>query len=205
MVLEGGDDKATREELSRTGVSVSMARPDSERGGWGYYTRFGEDGSFRIGGLPGGTATFHITSQSRFRIVRVERDGVIQPRGVDIKERENVTGIRIIASYANASIRGIIEVQNGAIPPNARFSVWLMKPGEEPHLSYSAGSSTNVDARGQFVIEGLLPGNYELNTGVFIPGANRHTSHKKQEVVVTAGTVTNVTVTLDLSPETPKP
>lgn len=197
IVIEGSDDKGMREQLRMTGVSVSMANPVSDRGGWGLYARFADDGSFRIGGLPAGTANFYISSSSRFRIVRVERDGVIQPRGVEIRERENVTGIRLVATFANASIRGTIQVQNGTLPPNAQFSVWLTKVGEDPYQNYSS-NSTQVDARGQFVIEGLMPGNYELNTGVFLPGV-RENPHKKQEVVVTGGVVTNVTVTIDLS------
>lgn len=206
LVVEGGVDKAMREQLTKTGVSVSMASAAvSDRGGWGYFTRFAEDGSFRIGGLPAGTATFYITSQSRFRIVRVERDGVIQARGVEVRERENVTGIRIIASYANASIRGVIEVQNGTIPPNAQFSVWLVKLGEDPQGYNSSSFSTQVDARGQFMIEGLTPGNYELNTGMFIPGGRGGTPTQKQEVVVNSGAVTKVTVTLDLSSLTTRP
>jgi protocatechuate 3,4-dioxygenase beta subunit len=205
LVVEGNDDKTMREQIIRTGVSVSMSNAVSDRGGWGYFTRFAEDGSFRIGGLPSGTANFHISAQSRFRIVRVERDGVVQPRGVEIKERENVTGVRIVASYANASIRGTIELQNGTAPPNAHFSVWLAKLGEESPAAYQSNASAQVDARGQFVIEGLLPGSYELNTAMVIPGGSWGTRNKKQEVIVTAGAVTNVTVTLDLSPETPRP
>jgi hypothetical protein len=197
VVIEGSDDKGLRDQLTKTGVSVSVSGPSSERGGWGHWIRPGPDGSFRIGGLQPGTATFYISSQSRFRIVRVERDGVIQPRGIEIRERENVTGVRIIAVYANASIRGTIEVQNGTLPPNAQFSVWLTRLGEEPGtMSYSA-NGTQVDARGQFVMDGLLPGTYELNAGVHIPGM-RSTPQTKQEVVVAAG-VTTVTVTLDLS------
>ncbi len=199
IVLEGSDDKVIREELVKTGLSVAVSSPSSERGGWGHWSRPALDGSFRIGGLPPGTATFYISSSSRFRIIRVDRDGVIQPRSIEIRERENVTGIRIIAAYANASIRGTIELQNGTLPPNAQFSVWLNKVGEEPGTTSSASNaSAQVDARGQFVVEGLLPGTYELHAGVHIPGTRSSTTQTKQEIVVTAG-VTNVTVTLDLS------
>lgn len=206
LVIEGGDDKTIREQLTKTGVSIAMANAGSESGGggWGHYARFAEDGSFRITGLPAGTATFHISTSSRFHIVRVERDGVVQPRGVEIREREHVTGIRLIARYANASIRGIIQVQNGTLPANAHFSIWIIKIGDDPNRSYSA-NSPQVDARGQFVIDGLMPGNYEVNAGVFVPGGRGSTPHTKQEVAVTAGTVTNVTVTLDLSSMTTRP
>jgi hypothetical protein len=204
LVIEGGDDKTIREQLTKTGVSVAMANAGPQSGGWGHVARFADDGSFRITGLPAGTATFHISSSSRFQIVRVERDGVVQPRGVEIRDREHVTGIRLIAHYANASIRGIIQVQNGTLPPNAQFSIWIIKIGDDPYRNYAANSS-QVDARGQFVIHGLMPGNYELNAGVFVSGGRGSTPHTKQEVVVTAGTVTNVTVTLDLSSITTRP
>jgi hypothetical protein len=198
VVVEGSDDKAMREQLKMTGVSVSFAGPFSERGGWGHYAPIAEDGSFRISGLRAGTATFHISSSSsRFRIVRIERDGLIHPAGVEIRERENVTGIRIIASYANASVRGTIQLQNGTLPPNANFSVWLTRLDADPYTG-NQSSSTQVDARGQFLIEGLMPGNYQLNTGIYVPGM-RESPHKQQEIIVTAGVVTNVTVTLDLS------
>ncbi|MCA1575743.1 MAG: carboxypeptidase-like regulatory domain-containing protein [Acidobacteria bacterium] len=199
VILEGNEDKVIRDQLIKTGMGVSVAGSGSQRGGWGHSTRPAPDGSFRIGGLAAGTATFYISSSSRFRILRVERDGVIQPRGIEIKERENVTGIRIIAAYANASIRGTIEVQNGTLPPNAQFSVWIQKLGEEPGTIASASSaSIQVDARGQFVVDGLMPGTYELHAGVYIPGTRGSTPTKKQEVAVAAG-VTNVTFTLDLS------
>ena len=199
LIVEGGDDKAMREQITKTSLSVAVANASTERGGWGHFTRPAQDGSFRISGLPAGPATFYISTTSRFRILRVERDGVIQPRGIEIRERENVTGVRVIATFANASVRGTIEVENGTLPPNAQFSVWLAKLGDEPNGMNYQSSSTQVDARGQFVIEGLVPGTYELNTALYVPEARVATPHKKQEIVVTAGTVTNVTVTMDLS------
>jgi hypothetical protein len=201
VIIEGGsDDKKTRELLTKTGISVAVAGPNPDRGGFGHFTFPAADGSFRIDGLSAGAATFYISTVSHFRIVRVERDGVIQPRGVEIKEKENVTGVRIIATYANASVRGTIEVENGTVPANAHFSVWLTKLGEEPGSpNFSPHVSTQVDARGQFTIEGLMPGTYELNAGLYLPGFRGETPYKKQEIVVTNGVVTNVTVTLDLS------
>lgn len=48
------------------------------------------------------------------------------------------------------------------------------------------------------MIEGLIPGNYQLNAGVASPSGKVGYIGKKQ-VVVTAGTTTEVTVTVDLS------
>ncbi|HEY0729001.1 MAG TPA: hypothetical protein VGD38_13075, partial [Pyrinomonadaceae bacterium] len=57
------------------------------------------DGSFRIGGLPTGAATFLLSPTSKFRIVRVEHNGLIHARGLAVKQGEDVTGVRIVVSY----------------------------------------------------------------------------------------------------------
>jgi hypothetical protein len=181
-------------------LSVSVAGASDERGGWGHWSRPAADGSFRIGGLPPGLATFYLSPSPNLRIVRVERDGVVQPKGVEIREHENITGLRVIAVYANSSIRGTIEVQNGTLPPNAQFSVWLNKLSDEPGQTfYSSHGSIQVDARGQFVVDGLMAGTYEVHAGLYVPGLRAETPTTKQEVVVTTGAVTKVALTLDLS------
>jgi hypothetical protein len=200
VVIEGVEYKTIRERFSTSGLSVSVAGASDERGGWGHWSRPAADGSFRIGGLPPGLATFYLSPSPNLRIVRVERDGVVQPKGVEIREHENITGLRVIAVYANSSIRGTIEVQNGTLPPNAQFSVWLNKLSDEPGQTfYSSHGSIQVDARGQFVVDGLMAGTYEVHAGLYVPGLRAETPTTKQEVVVTTGAVTKVALTLDLS------
>jgi hypothetical protein len=91
-------------------------------------------------------------------------------------------------------------VQNGTLPPNAQFSVWLNKLSDEPGQTfYSSHGSIQVDARGQFVVDGLMAGTYEVHAGLYVPGLRTETPTTKQEVVVTTGAVTKVALTLDLS------
>jgi hypothetical protein len=161
--------------------------------------------------LTSGSATFDIPSAAPFRILRVERDGVPQPRGVvEIREREQVTGIRIFASYASASIRGTIHVQNGILPPNAQFWMSLRKPGDATgEMTGPVNSAPQIDARGQFVIADVVPGTYELHTGLTIRSVRSNapansldffvTPAAVTQVTVTGGATTQVDVTIDLS------
>jgi protocatechuate 3,4-dioxygenase beta subunit len=197
VVLEGVDEKAAREQLKRMTLTayidgqLAPARSSS--------VRLNADGSFQVRGLAGGNANFYLHSESGVRLDRVERDGVIQPRGMAIKEREHVKGVRLIAQLGNATLRGKIDVANGTLPADARFYVWAKRIGDEPGGMYSGMNvRPQVDERGQFVIAGLTPGNYELYAGVFFTGAK--VGYKAQkEVVVTAGTTSDVSITVDLN------
>jgi hypothetical protein len=161
------------------------------------------DGSFRLAGLPAGTANMQIgpangpSINRGIIITRIERDGVVMPRGVEVKEGEQITGLRVMVSYGNGTIRGVVKLENGTLPPGAQIFVRLTKPGE----SFSGLRPPQVDERGHFMMEGVPPGDYELSGQVFgTPSRPKATSR----VTVQDGIVTDVTVTLDLTP-TPKP
>jgi protocatechuate 3,4-dioxygenase beta subunit len=163
------------------------------------------DGSFRLAGLHHGTANFSLSTATGpaapkgFAISRIERDGIVQPRGVEIKEGEQVTGLRVVVSYGTATIRGVIIAENGSLPERSPMFVRLGRSGNPlPPLS-----SVPVDARGHFLMEGLPAGVYEL--AVSVPGApGRQPRIVKQEVNVQDGAVSEVSVTIDMAP-TPKP
>src|SRR5262249_1588739 len=129
------------------------------------------DGSFRLAGLGSGNLFFNIGTPNRpippkgFNIARTERDGVVAARGIEIKDGEQVTGVRVILSYGSAIIRGVVVTsENSPLPEGTRVSVSLGKPGER-------GSSLRppvVDQRGRFLMEGIPAGTYELTTIVGI-------------------------------------
>jgi hypothetical protein len=197
IVVEGGDERTMHDQLSRYGLRVSIAGDVEQLNGFSRWSSPANDGSFRIGGLTSGSATFDIPSAAPFRILRVERDGVPQPRGVvEIREREQVTGIRIFASYASASIRGTIHVQNGILPPNAQFWMSLRKPGDATgEMTGPVNSAPQIDARGQFVIADVVPGTYELHTGLTIRSVRSNAPANSLDFFVTPAAVTPVTVT----------
>ena len=81
-------------------------------GSWVQPVTINSDGSFRVAGLQSGVANFSLTATDRRPVVgltlsRLERDGVAQPRGVEIKDREQVTGVRLVVQYGNGTIRGL--------------------------------------------------------------------------------------------------
>jgi protocatechuate 3,4-dioxygenase beta subunit len=209
VVLEGTDDKAVIEQLRGLMLVASVSVPNSDRppSGW---ARVGADGSFTISGLSTGTAMFYISSSSRFRIVRMERNGVVQARGIEVREGEPITGVRLVVNYGNASLRGVVEATGGTLPSGARFFVYLRNVNEDPGSS-SSHVSAEVDARGQFVIDGLMPGTYEINAGIMVRDAGMQVAgYKKQLIEVTAGSSNagssnNVTISVDLTPVTPRP
>jgi protocatechuate 3,4-dioxygenase beta subunit len=198
VVFEGMDERAAREQLVGTWIMASI-EGSAERSGSGS-ARVGEDGRFHITGMAGGTANFYLHSNESIRIDRIERDGVIQPRGIVLKEREHITGVRVIAQFGNASLRGKIEVENGTLPPDGRLYVWARRIGDDLTMR-SSGSNIRpqVDARGQFVIEGMTAGTYEIDAGVYLSTAKLVYRAKRQQVVVTAGATTTLNLSVDLS------
>jgi hypothetical protein len=202
LVVEGVDDKAILDRLSRMGVSASVAGSGDDST-WSGQSVMSTGGRFTIMGLRSGLVTFYLPRRDSFRILRVEYNGAVQPaRGFELKEGQQLEGVRIILQYANASLHGAIEIENGPLPENARVAVTLKAPGDD---RMGSDNFAQVDARGQFMMEGLVPGNYELTVGAYIPGAPPLVINKKQDVVVTAGSPTNVTVKIDLKSNTPGP
>jgi hypothetical protein len=138
-----------------------------------------------------------------FAILRVERDGLVQPRGVEIKLGEQTTGVKVIVGYGTGSIRGEVKLENGPLPAGGRIAISIKKLG----ATESSFRPYSLDARGHFLIEGVAAGSYELNINANIPG-RRTAPSTRQPVEVSEGTVTDVVVSLDLKSnpgQTPTP
>lgn len=202
LVVEGADDKTVRDRLARVSVSASVAGSEEDNR-WSGQSAMSPDGRFTITGLRNGLVTFYLPRRDNFRIIRIEHNGIIQPRGIELKDGQQLEGIRIILQYANASLSGAVEIENGPFPENGRFEARLRAPGSRDRMT-ADDFYGQVDARGQFVIEGIIPGNYELVVSGYIPGSTA-TISKKQDVVVTAGTANSVTVKIDLKSSTTGP
>ena len=162
------------------------------------------DGSFRFKGMLAGVVTFRIQARG-FELVRVERNGVVNPGGILIRDREQISGVRLIVHSGDASIRGVLKLPNDApVPPNAKFFLSLKRIGEPVAQFEQSGSVnrlTEVDARGQFMAQGLLPGTYEVTAQLY--STDSQVLRGKQQVTVTDGEVVNITVTLEPSPNRP--
>jgi 5-hydroxyisourate hydrolase-like protein (transthyretin family) len=199
VVLEGAKDNNVRAALVQAYVEVYL-RNEGLSISSSQSVQIKPDGSFRLGGLPAGNAVFSLGTWNNFKgltISRVERDGVVQPNGIQIQNGEHISGIRLVAAYSSGSIRGVVKVENGALPPSGHLVISLSKVGDS---NGNTGGGTAVDARGRFLIEGLAAGTYELTVSAYVPEWRQRPRTSKQLVTVTDGTATDVMLTIDLTP-----
>ena len=209
IVLEGNHEKAVAEKLRELPVyaSVLASTPTYHSSP---HAVAAPDGSFKIVGLPSGRAHISFGSTDRvnekqFEIVRIERDGVPQPGGIEVKEGDHVTGVRVVVKHINltGAIRGQLKVEDGELPPSKQLSVsvFLLNDDLTTCKNTSSDTSPQVDSRGRFFLEGLAAGTYEVHVAVFEPGQRRTENIYQKQVTVVDNTVSEVTITLKLKPK----
>jgi hypothetical protein len=201
-VVEGTSDPAVMAKLSQLQINAWVQAAGNSGGA--RPGRVSADGSFRLTGLPAGIANFDFSGldygqQTGFIMSRIERDGVVVPRGgFDIKVGEQISGVRIVFSYGTGSVRGTVNFENGPAAPGLRFFVRLSKPGD----NVARVQQREVDTRGRFLIEGVAPGTYDLHVNAFSPGApdaRGRTPSATQSITVADGAVTEVVISIDLA------
>jgi len=209
VVMEGAYDRAVLARLPSLSLSARNRSDDVWRV-ISRSSRINPDGGFRISGLPPGKITFSLSSQigaNRLSILRIERDGVSQGRQIEIGAGEQAHYLRVVLVYAAASIRGQLKIIGGAAPSEIVARVYARKLGGDE----SANFGSQVDASGQFVIEWLTAGEYELRLSYTHRNNPAKTDPQlmqtflqqlrqaRQTVSVGASGVTTVIFTLDLS------
>ncbi|HEX6719043.1 MAG TPA: carboxypeptidase regulatory-like domain-containing protein [Pyrinomonadaceae bacterium] len=213
VVILETEDKTVLQMLPQLQLRAFVMVPSGGAGfGSSNSSPIAPDGSFNLTALPGGTVNFNLGLASGgpfppkgLTISRVERDGVSSSR-LEIRDGEQVTGVRVIVSYGTATLRGVVKAENGTLPEGARFFVRLNKAGESGMPNPMAMRPPQVDARGRFLIEGIPAGTYELTANLMIttPTPAPFARPAKKEVTVQDGVTTDVTITIDLSTP-PKP
>ena len=201
LVLDGTYEKEIREQFLKTSVFAMVEHETTRTTRLGVEGTIRPNGSFRIGGLAAGTATFSLGA-SRFAIVRVEQNGIVQLRGVLLKQGEDVSGLRIFVDYRDASLGGAVQLVNGPLPPDAHLNVTARRLND---VSARIGATAKIDDRGQFVFDALLPGTYEVMAAVFLPNSRGPIAQTKQQVTVISGSTSKITFKLDLKPPKPNP
>ncbi len=202
VVVVEGDNKAGIAKFPELQLGAYVSNPTGG-GGLGSTGRspIAPDGSFLVQGLPGGMLNFNVGGVSipystrGFSIARIERDGVRMERGIEIKDGEQLTGVRVVLAYGTGKLRGVVNLENGPAPNGARFYVRVFKSGQP----LSNFRPPEVDARGHFLIEDLPAGVYEIQAGV-----TGFPQTVKREISVQDGATTDITITIE-QPQTPKP
>jgi uncharacterized protein (DUF2141 family) len=201
VVIEGSPDKSVLARLALARVETVMWT-EGTNVGTVTYTNINPAGSFQVGPLQAGKATLRLSSADRnapaeFALLSIDLNGVDKSAGIQITSGENISGVRLVVGYATGTIRGSVRAEGGTLPSNVYVYVALVRPGNALTIT-----STRMDARGRFVFERVPPGNYEVVVTAYLDNNKRVTA--RQSVVASNGTLTEVTVTLNLN-ETPPP
>src|SRR5262249_23593749 len=128
-------------------------------------------------------------------ITRVELDGADQSAGIDLAAGQQITGVRIVLSYGSGSIRGQVKIQGGTLTDSTPLMGTARKTGVQP----GPGKTARVYARGQFIIHGLVDGEYDVALSVMgvVPG--RRMPPQRQKVNVTQNAPAETVFVVDLS------
>lgn len=203
VVVLDGFDEATRKKLGQLRIHAYVEAVERHNA-YGSGATVQPDGSFAIKGLQSGTARLSVSSMAGpskgLEIIRVERDGVVQPSGVDIKDTEHVTGLRLTLKQFTGAIRGEVKVEDGELPPYSQLTLSVSFLDGTPTRGYG---SEQIDSRGRFLLEGLAPGRYEVRVNLVVAGRwQKPSSGSKKEVPVADNTVSDVVLTVKVKPDT---
>jgi hypothetical protein len=156
-VVEGVNDPAVTAMLTQLQIrfNVKSAALNPPRGG---NVKINPDGGFRVNGMKPGRVFVSIFGPAArgFTLLRVERDGASQGPVFDIAAGERSVNVRLVFGYGKSMVRG--QIKGAEQLPTVGFMVFLQKPDGGGGI----GRGGAVDARGQFLIEDVIPGEYEL-------------------------------------------
>jgi hypothetical protein len=201
VVIEGTNDPNVLARLSQVYLyaSIRLADPKLQ---WPIEARpvkVNADGSFRFSGLPAGKASISYSHQKYddLTIARIELNGALIGGGIEIAAREQVTGVRVVLLYGLPTLRGEMKVVGGTLPADCRFRIYALGTDQNDEFSRSA----DIDDRGQFAIEKLAPGEYEIRVAPNCsdPEINQRFSSVRKRVIVGGDNQQPFTLVVDLS------
>jgi len=200
IVPDGITDKNLLARLSRFTVNAFTNPGPGEIRTMGSNSaaRVNADGTFLIEGLrPGKVSLQAYGGDAGLSVTRIEYNGAVANRGIDLQPGQNLSGIKIFITYGTGVIRGQIKAEGAPLPTDWIIFVSVTKQGEQTRFG------TQADSRGRFVINGIPAGTYEviLQPTVFSaqPPSGGRPVPQRQTVTVTENAEIEVTFTLDLT------
>ncbi len=183
VIIDGSKDPAVIAQLAQLNVSATsrggQGQAQGGRGGGGGggnsgsgrqgFAQVNPDGTFRVSGLAPGTVRLSLNGfgggpgggSSGFSVTRIERNGAAMTGDMTVASGEVVSGVRIIVGYGTGVIQGNVVVA-GTLPAGTRMNVTARQKNSATGSSSGQNRPAQLDARGNFRIEGLLSGTYEL-------------------------------------------
>jgi hypothetical protein len=169
--------------------------------------KINDDGSFRIRGLRPGRVALQLRglvsgATQEFSILGVETvEGPAVNGGLRVGSGEEITGLRVTLGRGTGVLRGEVKVEGGALDGVQLYALYR-REGDAP------GSYRNaqLDARGRFIIEKLVAGDYEVMVGPMSLYVTGETGAKtmsrlptvKRQVTLPPGGAAEVTLVLAL-------
>jgi uncharacterized GH25 family protein len=199
VVIEGTNDPKVLAKLSQVsvGAGVDLAGQKLESGVSVPPVKVNADGSFRLSGLPAGKAWVrHLNYfDDDLRVGRIEHNGAPAGEGIEIDAGERVTGVRLVLHYGALTLRGEVKIVGGTLQDGYGVEVIARRTDQSVEYERRAG----IDARGQFAIESLAPGEYEIIVTVGSRETRQRFSSVKKRVFVGSDNQQPVTIVVDLS------
>ncbi|MEO6725592.1 MAG: hypothetical protein ABIU20_02145 [Blastocatellia bacterium] len=186
VIIDGSKDPAVIAQLAQLNVSATSRGGQGQAGQGGQGGRAGgggnsgsgrqssaqvnPDGTFRVSGLAPGTVRLNLNGfggpgggSSGFSVMRIERNGAAITGDMTVASGEVVSGVRIIVGYGTGVIQGNVIV-SGTLPAGTRMMITARQTNSSSTSSSASAQNrpAQIDARGNFRIEGLLSGTYEL-------------------------------------------
>ncbi len=231
VVVEGATDPSVAARLQRLMISANSRGGQSQqgqsgRGGPGGRQSFAQvspAGAFRIGGIAPGRVRLNVNGLggggfgggNGFSLARIELNGAAINGEFNVGSGEQIAGVRVVVGYGAGVIQGRVVIAGGALPAGTRLIVSV-----RPLDSAGQNRPAQVDATGQFRVEGLLPGSYEVRLNAITGGGGLGGARRgarggaqggapnrsriqipdvRQTVTVVNGSPSGVTLNLDLS------
>lgn len=203
VIIDGAVTPTVQAQFRNLGVFYNVQNNNANTPMFRRPPTVNPDGTFQLKGLQPGKGILGIQSingNNIFSVLRLEKDGVDIARGFDVTAGAQITGVKITIGSGSGIIRGQVNFVGGTVPPGARLGVSARRLNSANNMGFGGGQ---LDARGRFVIENLIPGEYELLLNPpFVPGQQPSPAMMRKRVTqnVTVGNgEVSVTLTMDLS------
>jgi len=202
VIVEGPNDS----QIARTNYGSSIwasSRGSDGLSGVHAYSRADANGRFRLSGLRAGEFTLnvrvYVSNSKRPSIQKVEVAGQPVRDTIELKEGQSISDARIVMVYGDGAARGQVKFQNGEAPKGACFAVFTTHKGECSFCQ--ADYHAQVSQGGQYALEGLLPGEYELTLSGHpcSPSDQFQMPLQKQTIRVANGIETRADFVVDLN------
>ncbi|MGH9769749.1 MAG: MSCRAMM family protein [Blastocatellia bacterium] len=203
VIVEGAAD---RQILSRVRPTVQsmMIGENPDGPGSGSSALVGPDGKFQFSGMRAGefvlSALVYPPNKRILVMSRVEIDGQPVRGPIRLEEDQQLSGVRIVMTYGSGVVRGQVKFRNGEAPKGFCFEVYTSREQDNVQGFTVFPYRAQVSAGGQYSLEDLPPGDYELMLLAKPCGAEKFPEilPVKHKVRIVNGTESNADFIVDL-------